>query len=144
MATPIKYQPPVAQTHELARDQLEQLLDVLAESGTLRLLKDFVQRMGPGEVFSARLDTVPGRNALGNLALLATAVTRIVPDRLKRAMDAVLKAVEHARQPPPGALSLLFSLRRANVRQTMFVLISLLDALGAELQPDASSMMTRR
>jgi uncharacterized protein YjgD (DUF1641 family) len=143
MATPIKYQPD-SRTHESPRDQLEELLEALAASGTLRVLKDLLQRIGPvAEVVSERLDTEPGRNALGNLALLASALARVSPDRLKWVVGTAVATIAHARRRPPASLHLLLSLRRENVRRTLFGLIAFFDALGAQLRPDDSQSVSQ-
>lgn len=140
MAEPIKYRP-VAETRESARDQLDELLQVLADSGALRVLKDAVERIGQvTDVLAARFETEPGRNALGNLSLFGTALTQLPPGDLQVVLGAAVRAFERAgqvaRRDPPGLLHLMFVLRREGVRRSLFALLALLDTMGQLMAPE--------
>lgn len=140
MAQPIKYRPK-AQTAESAREQLDEVLRALSDSGTLRLLKDLLERIGPvSQVLAERVETEPGRNALGNLAVLGAGLTRLPPDRLQVAVQAAGRAFERAgrlaRREPPSFLQMLGVLRSSSVRRALVALLTLLYATGELLQPD--------
>jgi uncharacterized protein YjgD (DUF1641 family) len=140
MAEPIKYQPHT-DTRESARDQLEELLQALADSGALRLTKDLVQRFGQvSTVVVDRLETEPGRNALGNLAVVGAALARLPPDRLQLALGVLGRAFERAgrvaRGEPPGFVQMLLVLRSANVRRALVAGLAILYSLGQLLRED--------
>lgn len=143
MAEPIKYQPH-AETRASARDQLDEVLQALADAGALRLAKDVLDRLGEvSTVFVDRLETEPGRRALGNLAVIGAALSQLPPDRLQLALRAAVRAFDSAgrlsRAEPPGFLQMLLVLRSANVRRALVALLSVLYSLGELLRPDAAS-----
>lgn len=146
MAEPIQYRPPSAETRESARQELERLLQVLADSGTLRALTDLIARAGQvADVLTAQLDSQPGRNALGNLALALTTLTELPPEKAKQALGATLRAARQAgARRAPGVLRLLLLARRANVRRATWLVLTALDTLGGLLDAAPGSALARR
>jgi uncharacterized protein YjgD (DUF1641 family) len=143
MADPIKYRPH-ADTGESARDQLEDVLQALADSGALRLAKDVLERLGEvSTVFLDRLETEPGRRAVGNLAVIGAALSQLPPDRLQLVVGAMARGLENAgrlsRAAPPSFLQMLLVLRSASVRRALVAALTILYSLGEMLRPEEAS-----
>lgn len=138
MAEPIKYFPEADETHQTARDELDALLETLHTSGTLRALDGFFGRFSEvTEVAVTQLNGPPGRKLLGNLAVLAKALTESEPKALERVMSGVVQALsaleQVGRARPAGIFALLRLMHDADTRRGFYALTQVLRAIGASL-----------
>ncbi len=140
MAEPLKYDPleESPKTQIGARDELELLIETLHESGTLRTLRGLFGRMPEVlDVVLEKLDTGPGKNALGNVALAMVSLTRVDPSLVDRLMGALMLGLERARRStfehPPTLVGLAAIMMREDTRRGLHAMAVLLETIGAEL-----------
>jgi uncharacterized protein YjgD (DUF1641 family) len=147
MAEPLKYRPRV-DTRDAARDELEALLQALHESGNLRVLTGLAGKLP--EVLGILLEqsgSELGRNALGNLTLLAGTLGRLGTDSAERFSKALTEGLErvHSKMPahPPGLLRLTSLLSGVDARRGLYAVVLLLQSLGEQLDPERPGASTR-
>lgn len=141
MAQPIDYAPPPAppgQDAFTAEDDLARTLQVLHESGTLRILTGLLGRfedvMG---VVLEQLDTQEGRNLNSNVLILGKLLARIDSDGLDRFVTALTDGLDAAGETvsdpdgPPGFLGLTKRLHDDDVRRGLNAIITVLGSIGA-------------
>lgn len=138
MARPLDHAPSAAPTQTSARSELETLLETLHTSGTLRALRGLVGT-GPQllEVALGQLESEGGKNALGNIAIAMTTLTKLDADRVHALVEALHKGVRAAdasrQHAPPGLMGLFAMLMREDTRRGLHALVVLLSTLGREL-----------
>lgn len=125
-----------------ARDELEDLIETLHRSGTLRFLNGFFGRLGGvSQVAVDELNTEAGRNLIGALLCLGRVLTRLPSDDLARAAEGFDRGLTHAgeilRSDPPGTFHLLRLLDDAETRRAIAAAVALLNAAaGSVATPD--------
>lgn len=146
MARPLAYDP-VPPPIDTAREELEQLLQTLHESGTLRLLDGLLGRFpSVTEVAVQQLNTGGGHNFVGNVMILLKALTELDSDGHQALVSGVGEGLQAAhrslQESPPGLLSLLRKLGDEDVRRGLNALLVLVQALGRHLhqQPPPQSL----
>lgn len=142
MAEPLKFRPRV-DARDPARDELEALLQTLYESGNLRLLQGLAGKFP--EVLGLLLEQCRGefgRNALGNLTVLATSLGRLgtaPAERFASALNLGLERVAASTpEEPPRLFTLFAMLRSESARRGLYALVILLQTLGEQLHPERS------
>lgn len=147
MARPLDHTPSAAPTETSARSELEALLETLHSSGALRVLRG-VFGAGPQllEVALSQLETAGGKNALGNVAVAITSLTKLDADRVHALVEALNEAVRAAaasvQRPPPGLMGLFAMLMREDTRRGLHALVVMLSALGRELDDSGDEAQT--
>lgn len=144
MATPLTYDPPPAPPDTTADDELRRFVDVLHESGTLRLLTNLMEQGSAiGEVAAQGLDTPGGRRGLGNVMVLLGAFGRLDPDATQRFVDGADRGLgasrDVMRRPEvPSLLDLFRAFRSPDVRRGLGAALALLGRIGGALhdRPD--------
>ena len=137
MARPLAYDP-VPPPTDTARDELEQLLQTLHESGTLRLLDGLLGRFPDvTEVAVGQLNTGGGRNLVGNVMILLKALTELDSDGHQALVSGIGEGLQAAHQSlqgePPGLLGLLRRLGDEDVRRGLNALLVFVQTLGRHL-----------
>src|SRR5690606_4371117 len=132
MAEPIKYNAK-ADAPDLAQAELQQLLRILYQSGTLRALTGVLGSVpGIAEVILKHLETDAGRRLSSNLAIAATALSAFDHRVIERAAFGVAEgtraAASSAQERPPGFFRLLWSLRSHDARRGLHALVIILQA----------------
>lgn len=135
MAQAIKYEVPPAPTSTTKEDELDAFLEALHDSGTLRTLTAFFGCFEDvTEVFVEQLNTPGGRNAISNVALLASALSNLDSDRLSKlvhGMDEDLgAAVRSMENEPPTLLKLVRLLNDTETRRGLYAMLVLLQSVG--------------
>jgi uncharacterized protein YjgD (DUF1641 family) len=147
MAEPLKFRPHVS-ARDPAREELEALLQTLHESGNLRLAIGLFGKFP--EVLRILLDQLggtSGRNAIGNLTVLAASLGKLSTAPLERFSTALGegldRAYESAPLEPPGLLRLLSRLGQADVRRGLHAAIVMLQTLGEFLRTETEAKPSR-
>lgn len=137
MAQPLKYYPTAAPI-ETAHEELEDLIETLHASGTLRVLNGFFGQFdGVAEVTVDHVMNPEGVNAVSNLLILAKGLTHVDPDHLQAFQDGAEKGLDAARESlkddPPGLVALARQLGHHDTRRGLNAALILLQTLGHHL-----------
>jgi len=138
MATRLEYLPPTSAPFPTAHDELNDLIETLHDSGTLRVLNGFFGRFGAvNEALLEELKTTPGKNLLGSLLFVGECLTKMPVDDLQRVASGVSVGLKRAdatlREEPPSTLGLFRLMREPDTRRAIAAMLVLLNAVGAEL-----------
>lgn len=138
MAEPLKYTPTAPPTTETAHEELEDLIETLHESGTLRVLNGFFGQFDDvTEVALEQLTTPSGMQAVSNLAILMKGLTNVDPDHLETFQEGTQEGLEAARESlkekPPGMFKLTRQFGDRDTRRGMHAALTLLQTLGRHL-----------
>jgi len=137
MAEPVDYVVPPA-PFPGAREELDDLIETLHASGTLRVLNGFFGRLGEvSGVALTEMNSPAGRNVLGSLLFVGECLAKISPDDLQRVTVGFSDGVKRARSvladEPPGTLALLRLANAPDTRRTLAAMLVLLNSVGAAL-----------
>ena len=124
-----------------ARDELEDLIETLSASGTLRTLQGLTGRFAQvSEVILEELNPPAGRRVLGSLALLGECLTKLPASKLEGLAQGLDRGVDQAaealRRDPPSTLKVLRLARDPEVRRAMAAGLIILKAIGHELSDE--------
>lgn len=138
MAKRLSYEPSAAPTQTTARAEWDALLQALHDSGTLRVLRGLIGSAPQmSDVLLEQLETEGGRNALGNLTIAMTTLTKLEPERVNGLVRALLEGLRaagrSAHQHPPGLVGLAALLMREDTRRGLHAIVVLLQTIGREL-----------
>lgn len=134
MAEPIKHIQ-VGKVGQSAREDLDELIETLHETGVLRVLNGFFGNIGAVmNTLVQPIDTPAGRNLIGTLATIAESLGRIQPAQVQAAVQAAAETVQllefTSRRRPPSSFNLLLMLQRGETRRGIYTAIQLLQGLG--------------
>lgn len=137
MAEPIKFRPPPAEVNG-ARDELEMLLSTLHKSGVLRTLTGLFGGLpAVTDVALEHVQSQGGKRLSGNLAVLATSLTRLEPHAVQRLVRGLVKGSErivtNAAARPPGFFRLLRRMHSEDARRGLQAVTILLESIGQAL-----------
>lgn len=112
MAKAMHYDVPPLAKPEAAREELDQLLENLHDTGILRFLNDFLNASPQvSEILLRGLNTEESRNAVQNLSLLLMSLGRVPPERfsavtraLTDGLDDMEQAADDQKQEAPGVV----------------------------------------
>ena len=133
MASPLGYKPPV-RPDTGARDEVDDLVDALHESGLLRLLaggaRSYPQLL-------TRLLKAVDADTLRSTIALAGALRDLDPDESEKLAAGIRRArsaaAEAADQPPEGPLALFRRVRDPDTRRGISAALAALAAIGSAL-----------
>ncbi|MCL2447497.1 MAG: hypothetical protein FWD17_00965 [Polyangiaceae bacterium] len=140
MAEPLKYRSiPGPSPRDTARQEIDALVEVLHDSGALRMLRGLVGRfpevMG---VMLERLDSDAGVNALSNLTIAASALLAVNAARTARIVTGLREGLDSAlanrSHRPPRRLQLLAKLNHPDTRRGAFAVLTILESIGRQLR----------
>lgn len=133
MAEPIKHGAD-GRLEQTAHEDLEQLIETLHQSGTLRALNGLFGQLGEvSEILAEPLNSAPGRNAIGNLLLLLKTLGAIDPTRVANIVDGAQEALAHSHyRRPPGIMKLLTMTLHQDTRRGVYLLLNMLRVIGGE------------
>lgn len=153
MAKALSYEVPPRAKPDAAREELDQLLETLHQTGVLRLAND-VLRASPevSEILLAGLNKEESRNAVQNLSLLAMGLGRIPPERfasMTRAVTESLATMEQAattgrRNEAPGLFGVYRLLRDTDLWRGLSPLISAIKAYPGHFHSHPKEPAARR
>lgn len=137
MAQQIKFMPnadPTVSAHE----ELEELLETLHESGTLRVLNGFFGKIADvSEVAMQELASDEGQHTLANGALLLMAFARIPPEELQALLTGIERGLGAARSAlksdAPNMLQLFRLLNDSATRRGLGAALLLLNHIGRDV-----------
>lgn len=127
-----------------ARDELEDLIETLHASGTLRFLNGFFGRLGAvSDVALTELETPPGRHLVSALLFAGSLATKFSADDLGRVGEAFLKGLPRARSTlhstePPSTVDLLKMLHAPETRRALGAFLAIAESVGAALDRPAT------
>lgn len=124
-----------------ARDELEELIQTLSDSGTLRTLNGFFGRFAQvNDVALEYLNTQSGRRLVGSLALLGEVFSKLPAKKLESVATGIDAGIDDAaealRKDPPSTLHVLRLARDPEVRRAMTALFLILKSVGHELSEE--------
>lgn len=137
MASRLDYQVPAAPLPG-ARAELDDLIQTLHASGTLRFLNGFFGRLGAvNDVALTELQSPPGSNALGTVLFLGEMLAKVPTDDLRRMADGLSAGLERSgrlmNEEPPSSLAVLRMLREPETRRCLAGLLVILKAVGGQM-----------
>lgn len=137
MAQHLKYDPKADPTVS-AHEELDELIETLHASGTLRVLNGFFGQIADvSEVAMQEVASPKGRQALANAALLFLAFAKIDPDELEALLDGLERGIGGAREAmkaePPSTLKLARLLHDPDTRRGLYAGLTLVRSLGMDL-----------
>lgn len=137
MAQQIEFQPHIDPMPS-GRDELEDLIETLHESGTFRVLNGLFGKLGEvSKVAMEGLASPEGQHAIANASLLIMAFGRLHPDDLRAVIEATEKgmgaAAKSLQDDPPNTLRLLFEMRDPDVRRAIHAGLTMLHHIGKAL-----------
>lgn len=140
MAEPVKWKPKVA-PRQTAREELEELIETLHRSGTLRVLNGlFGQLPEVSKVAVEHANAPAGRNVIGNLSVAAAGLAELSTDHFKEMAIGLAKGLgqahRSAKQRAPGRLRVLAMMQNADTRRGLYAMLVMLNTLGKHLDPD--------
>lgn len=139
MAEPLKYLPEPTETHTTAHEELEALLRTLHTSGTLRALDGFFGSFAAvTQVAVSELNEPPGRRLMGNLAVVAKALTDTEPKALESVLTGLTNALDAleavGRGRPPGMFALFRLMRNRDTRRGLHAVTRVMQSIGEQLR----------
>jgi uncharacterized protein YjgD (DUF1641 family) len=144
MAEPLTYQPTPPRIGPSAREELDQLLETLHQSGILRLANDIAAgKQDIVGIVMKGLNLEGSRYATQNLAAILMVLAQIPPPRFYKiattVKDAVLAAAEEppAEQEAPGVRGFYKALKDDETWRALAPLVQGLMALGEGLRKPA-------
>lgn len=141
MAEPIKFVPK-SNPETTAREELDELVETLHRSGTLRVLTGLFGRFSDvSELAVKRLNEPGGKHIVANLSIAATALAELDADGFKRMAVGLAKGIEAAQAEargdrPPSTFKLFRLLHDSDTRRGIYALLVMLGTLGRHLRPD--------
>lgn len=140
MAQHLSFDPHIDATIS-ARDELEDLIETLHASGTLRVLNGFFGKIADvSEVAMQELDSPKGRHAMANAALLFMAFAKLDPDELEALLEGLQRGVGAAREAlraePPSTLKLTRMLHDPETRRALYAGLAVVRSLGGAVSDD--------
>lgn len=139
MAKPLPYSPDPVKT-DSAEQALQTLLDTLHEHGVLRLLTNLTaESHGVAQVALEQLDSVKGKNMLGNLTALLNLLSDIDDAALGKLLTGIGRGVNAASQSQskkdtPNTFQLVKELSDPDVRRGLNAILTILSSLGRHLK----------
>jgi len=144
MAQQLQYCVPPA-PFPTARDELNDLIETLHTSGTLRFLNGFFGRLGAvSDVALTELETPAGRHLLSALLFAGTLATKFSATDLERVGNAFLQSLPRARatlhdREPPSTVDLLKMMHAPETRRALGAFLAVAESIGAALDRPAPS-----
>ncbi len=140
MAKALEYEVKSYLSEPSGRTKAAALLEELSKRGTLDKVQLILENASaPISYLLERADTDSGREKVGNVALLLTAVGKIDASKVDRMLCLLLgKTRVGVGANSPSYLSILRRLSSAEVRRGVFLLVELLHELG-RTEPDEGS-----
>lgn len=143
MAEPLKFRAPPAEV-DSAQAELQSLLNVLHESGTLRVLRGLFGGIpAVTDIALEHVHSEGGKRLSGNLAVLATGLTHMEPHAVQRLLRGLIKGselvVKNAARTPPGFFSLLREMHSEEARRGLQALVIMLQSIGRALVAEADN-----
>jgi uncharacterized protein YjgD (DUF1641 family) len=137
MAKPLNHTPTPVAT-DTAHDELQDLLETLHTSGTLRVLNGLFGQFEDVSIIAAQqLDTPGGRNGLSNILLLLQLLGSLDADHVEDFLKATEQGLGAAREringDAPSLLGLVGALKDEDVRRGLAALLTFLKVLGRSL-----------
>ena len=119
-----------------ARDEWEQLLQTLHETGALRTMNDFAARGDKVmEVVLDQLNSDSGRKLISAVLALGKVITELPPDGMERLTHGIRHGLDESRTSlegdPPGTLALVRMLHEPETRRAIGGLLALLRGIGS-------------
>lgn len=143
MAEPLKFAPK-APPIDSARDELDQLLEVLHRSGALRTLRGLIGSVPQlAKTGLEQVEGAGGQRLVTNAAIAVTSLTqldyRIVNQLIQGLVEGTERAARLEGRTPPGFFNLLRELNTDDARRGLWALVTVLQCMGRQLAPEKPS-----